>query len=239
MQQATVNLFADMGVQPATLQPGLGLATASTDNLAPNSAITAPSAGASVSSGTIVTITGTAVDIGGGVVGGVEISTDGGATWHPATGRESWSYSWQPTTVGPTTIKSRAVDDSGNLETPSAGMGVTVVGCTSSCGFWSDTTVPSVVDGGTRQPGGAGAAVPPCRERDYYRRPILQGEHQYGHPRRQPLVEQRNTCLRQPRSQQKPLQAGSRCSSRARCPSPPTRSTWCRIMPTTATTAPT
>ncbi len=35
MQQATVNLFADMGVQPATLEPGLTLATASTDTVAP------------------------------------------------------------------------------------------------------------------------------------------------------------------------------------------------------------
>lgn len=35
MQQATVNLFADMGVQPASLQPGLVPATRSTDPLAP------------------------------------------------------------------------------------------------------------------------------------------------------------------------------------------------------------
>ena len=34
IRQATVNLFADMGVQPATLQPGLVAATASTDRLA-------------------------------------------------------------------------------------------------------------------------------------------------------------------------------------------------------------
>ena len=40
-------------------------------------------------------ITGTATDTGGGVVGGVEVSVDGG-TWHPATGRENWSYSWIP-----------------------------------------------------------------------------------------------------------------------------------------------
>ena len=31
MQQATVNLFADMGAQPATLMSGLTPATASTD----------------------------------------------------------------------------------------------------------------------------------------------------------------------------------------------------------------
>ena len=36
MQQATVNLFADMGVQPATLQSGLVPATQSTDALAQN-----------------------------------------------------------------------------------------------------------------------------------------------------------------------------------------------------------
>ena len=36
MQQATVNLFADMGVQPATLQPGLAAATRSADPLVPN-----------------------------------------------------------------------------------------------------------------------------------------------------------------------------------------------------------
>ena len=95
------------------------------------------------------------MDSGGGVVGGVEISTDGGTTWHPATGRESWSYSWKPTTVGSTIIKSRAVDDSGNLETPSAGMSVTVVAAAPpcpTCGFWSDSTVPGVVDGGPDSP---------------------------------------------------------------------------------------
>ena len=152
MQQATINLFADMGVQPVTRQPGLVAATASTDSVAPNSIITAPSAGSSITSGTIVTITGTATDSGGGVVGGVEISTDGGTTWHPATGRESWSYSWQPKTTGSTVIKSRAVDDSGNLENPSAGRGVTVLACTSCVGFWSDTTVPTVVDAGPDNP---------------------------------------------------------------------------------------
>ncbi len=152
MQQATVNLFADMGVQPATRQPGLAAATASIDHAAPNSGFTAPSAGSSVTSGTIVTITGTAVDNGGGVVGGVEISTDGGTIWHPAIGRESWSYSWQPTTLGSAIIKSRAVDDSGNLESPSVGMGVTVVACTSCVGLWPNTAVPGVVDAGPDDP---------------------------------------------------------------------------------------
>ena len=46
MQQATVNLFADMGAQPATLMSGLTPATASTDTTPPTSTITSPSSGA-------------------------------------------------------------------------------------------------------------------------------------------------------------------------------------------------
>ena len=129
MQQATVNLLADMGVQPATLQSGLTAATASTDKTPPTSTITSPAAGTTVQSGTPVTIAGTATDTGGGVVGGVEVSVDGGTTWHPATGRSNWSYTWTPGgTSGSVTIKSRAVDDSGNLETPAAGIAVTMQG---------------------------------------------------------------------------------------------------------------
>ena len=46
--------------------------------------------------GTPFTITGTATDTGGGRVGGVEVSVDGGTTWHPATGRANWTYTWTP-----------------------------------------------------------------------------------------------------------------------------------------------
>ena len=45
MQQATVNLFADMGAQPATIASGLTAATASTDTTAPTATITSPTAG--------------------------------------------------------------------------------------------------------------------------------------------------------------------------------------------------
>ncbi len=116
MRQAMVNLFADMGVQPATLQNGLALATASTDTTPPISTITSPAPGTMVSAGSQVTVTGTSQDFGGGVVGGVEVSVDDGATWHPAVGRENWSYVFTPATSGRLTVQSRAVDDSGNLE---------------------------------------------------------------------------------------------------------------------------
>jgi hypothetical protein len=52
MQQATVNLLADMGPQPATLESDLTPAAVSTDHTSPTSAITSPSAGATFTNGT-------------------------------------------------------------------------------------------------------------------------------------------------------------------------------------------
>jgi len=130
MRQATVNVLADMGAQPATLQSGLVAGSPSTDAVAPTSSITAPAPGTSVAMGSTVTVTGTAVDAGGGVVAGVEVSVDGGVSWHPATGVGQWSFSWKAARPGPVTILSRAVDDSGNLETPGPGVAMTVAGPT-------------------------------------------------------------------------------------------------------------
>lgn len=153
MRQGTVNLFADMGVQPATLQSDLVIATASTDNTPPVSTITSPATGAALQVGTLVTVAGTAVDSGGGVVGAVEISTDGGLTWHPATGRENWSYNWSPAGSGSVAILSRAVDDSGNLETPPAGVNVSVTPATLySYTIWPGTDAPNLADGGPDSP---------------------------------------------------------------------------------------
>jgi hypothetical protein len=115
IRQATVNLFADMGVQPATLQPGLVRAQPSTDAIAPVSKIASP---VRVMGDTMV-LSGTASDSGGGVVAGVEVSLDGGRRWHPAVGTTSWRFEGQaPGTAGNLRVVSRAVDDSGNLETP-------------------------------------------------------------------------------------------------------------------------
>ncbi len=114
MQQATVNLFADMGVQPATLMPGLVPASASTDLVAPTTVITAPAPGALLPNGSRVTITGTAND--NVLVAGVDVSVDGGATWIAATGTTNWAFTFTPTTQGPIVIKSRGFDDSGNME---------------------------------------------------------------------------------------------------------------------------
>ncbi len=120
IQQATVNLFADMGIQPANLQPDLVRATASTDRTPPESTVTSSAEGA-YPSGETVEITGTASDRGG-VVAGVEVSVDGGTTWHRANGTTEWSYVWQvPDGAGTATIVSRASDDSVNIEVPGEG----------------------------------------------------------------------------------------------------------------------
>jgi hypothetical protein len=106
-QQATVNLFADMGAQPATPMSGLVVTCPPADATPPRSTITANSGGV---------ITGTATDAGGGAVAGVEVSTNGGQTWSPATLTSpdgptvTWSYSGS----GP--AQSRATNDSGYTE---------------------------------------------------------------------------------------------------------------------------
>ena len=122
IQQATANLLADIGIQAASLQPDLAAPARSTDRSGPLSRIAFPTGGVSVT-GT-VTITGTATDAGG-TVGGVEISVDGGRTWHPAHGTDRWTYSWQvPAGSGTATLMTRATDDSINVETPGRGINV-------------------------------------------------------------------------------------------------------------------
>ncbi|MFC4784407.1 N,N-dimethylformamidase beta subunit family domain-containing protein [Nocardioides sp. MAHUQ-72] len=148
-RQATVNLFADMGVQPTTLQTGLTAATTSTDRTAPTSTITAPADGANVPAGSQVTVTGTASDTGGRV-GGIEVTTDGGTTWHRATGRESWTYTFTPDAGTTLKIRSRAADDSGNIEAPKPGITVTAGGgggsTTCPCTIWPSSAVPQGTD---------------------------------------------------------------------------------------------
>jgi Domain of unknown function (DUF4082)/Bacterial Ig-like domain/Bacterial Ig domain len=147
MQQATVNLFAMMGVQPATLMSGLVSGTAPNYSARPTSTITSPSAGATFTNGSTVTVSGTASDSGGGVVAGVEVSTNGGSTWHPVTTMSpagtsvTWSYTWSAVGSGPVTIMSRATDDAASTETPGPGVSVTV-NC--PCGLFGNNYTPSV-----------------------------------------------------------------------------------------------
>ena len=145
VQQAMVNLLADMGVQPSTLQATLRSRPSLPIIRAPTSTITQVST-TNPAKGQIVTVTGTASDVGG-VIAGVEVSTDGGNTWHPATSQVgattvNWTYTFQAGPPGTTTIKSRAVDDSVNLGVPGAGVTYTI---TPGNSIFSATDTPAIV----------------------------------------------------------------------------------------------
>jgi hypothetical protein len=147
MQQATLNLFADMGVQPATMQSNLVAATPSTDYIAPTSTITSPANGASFPARSTVTISGTATDAS--VVAGMEISVDGGSTWEPVTtvselgGNITWSFNWSPEIQGAITVKTRGFDDSGNMETPGAGIVINILPPNCPCTIFRPTDAPA------------------------------------------------------------------------------------------------
>ena len=155
MQQATVNLLADLGAQPSTLQDALQPASASTDTTPPTVAVTSPAADASVPGGAI-TITGTASDVGG-VVGAVEISTDDGTTWRRAAGRENWTYTYSAA-EGPALIRVRAVDDSVNLSAPVTHT-FTVLPRECPCSIWPDTATPATTNANDNQAGGIEVGV--------------------------------------------------------------------------------
>ncbi|MDB5567130.1 N,N-dimethylformamidase beta subunit family domain-containing protein, partial [Caballeronia mineralivorans] len=142
VQQSMVNLLADMGVQPETLQASLVLAQASNDHTPPTVVITSPTGGTSVSQGQTLTVTGTAADIGGRVAG-IEVSTDSGATWHPAAGTSNWSYMWTATGAGTHVIEARASDDSVNLTSSPATLSINVTGSSSGPSLFTASNTPA------------------------------------------------------------------------------------------------
>jgi hypothetical protein len=146
MQQATVNLLADMSAQPRTLMSGVTPAIKGLDVTGPTAVITSPANGSTVPAGATRTITGTAVDVGGGQVGVVEVSVDGGATFHRATGLDNWTYSWTPSVLGAVSIKVRASDDGASLGA-TATSNVTVGAQQCPCTVFG-STVPANPDSG-------------------------------------------------------------------------------------------
>jgi len=81
----------------ATLSPG------------PTTQIVSPLTDTSVSVA-VVSVTGEAHSDTGSLVTLVEVSTDNGVSWNPASGTTSWSYSWEPTGEGIYSLLSRATD---------------------------------------------------------------------------------------------------------------------------------
>jgi len=104
-------------------------ATAPADTAAPVSKITRPTAGATISAGQSYVIEGIGSDES--TVAEVEVSLDDGKTWSVAKSISSpgtfrWEYVWQNPTEGEYTIRVRATDSAGNIESPAAGVKVTV-----------------------------------------------------------------------------------------------------------------
>jgi hypothetical protein len=124
VRQATVNLLADMGAQPGSLQAGLVPGTP--DTTAPTSTIATPASGAVLTAGVPTTVTGTATDVGG-QVSKVEVSTNDGASWTQASGTSSWTFAWTPSAGGQAILRSRATDTGGNRESSSVPVTVTVM----------------------------------------------------------------------------------------------------------------
>ncbi|KUM41157.1 DUF4082 domain-containing protein [Arthrobacter sp. EPSL27] len=150
MQQAQINLLADMGAQPATRDAALSPATASTDTAGPAVAITSPADGTTVKHGSAVTVSGTASDAAG-IVAGVEVSTDGGATWRPAQGKQNWTYTYIQKGLATASIQVRAIDDSANIGAP-ATRGLKLTGPYSVFGQ-QVPDVPDSQDGGAYELG--------------------------------------------------------------------------------------
>jgi len=146
-EQATVNLLADMGVQPVTLQSTLVGASQSADTSGPTVNVASPSSGSTVPAMSPVTVSGTATDNGGGVVARVEVSVDNGTTWLPATGLGNWSYSWTPTQTGNFTIQVRAEDDSDNVGS-TVNIPVTVGPQSCPCSIFPNSATPTKPDSG-------------------------------------------------------------------------------------------
>jgi hypothetical protein len=136
MIQATMNVFADMSAQPSSRQAGTVAPTKTTDTTAPTATLAATPA--TVADGTKVTLSGTATDAGG-LVAGIEVSVDGGTSWHPAKGQSSWTYSWIAHGYPSVRVKVRATDDSGNTQTPGAG---NVINVTCPCTMFGNNVTP-------------------------------------------------------------------------------------------------
>lgn len=115
LQQATVNILADMSVRPGSPHESLVVSDASSDVTPPVAIIEQPAELQEFTFHLPVRVSGSATDAGG-VAAAVEVSTNGGASWHPASGVDRWTYEFAPRERGYFPILARAIDDSGNIQ---------------------------------------------------------------------------------------------------------------------------
>ena len=161
---------------------------------------------------------------GGGVVAGVEVSTDGGATWHPASGHDELDLQ-----LGRARQPERDHQVPGGRrqrQHRDAVRGDSVnVGCT--CSIWGtggDAGHQRLRRAPRRSRSGSSSSSDISGLRQRY--PVLQGQHQHRHPHRQPVDRLRDASWRRRPSPARPPPAGSRSPSRPRWRSTRTRRTW-------------
>lgn len=126
MQQAQVNLLADMDALPTDLMDGLVMPTAPKDLVAPTVTVTDAPSG-TVKNGQQITVSGTASDTGG-IVAAVEYSFDGGTTWSRAEGTTAWTFTAAQQGTGEADLLVRAIDDSANYPQTAAAVSLNVSG---------------------------------------------------------------------------------------------------------------
>ncbi len=168
--------------QPTTSLPR----PASTDTTPPTSTVSAPTSGTTISQGSLVTVTGTAQDVGG-IVAGVEVSIDGGSTWHPANGTTNWSYSGILTGNGPGAIQVRATDDSARTQ---ASPTKVAINSPCPCSIFG-VAKPRLEDANDASSVTLGVKFTSSTRRLHHRRAVLQGCGQHRSPHRHAVLQQR------------------------------------------------
>ncbi len=119
---AGTSISATSSLTPICFAPASARAAA--DSIPPITRVTSPAANSNVLAGQPLTIRGTALDAGGSSVQKIEVSLDEGVTWNLARAVHNieasliWEFTWQNPVVGTKTIRVRAYDWFGNIESP-------------------------------------------------------------------------------------------------------------------------
>jgi len=131
------------------------------DSIPPTTTINYPVYNASIAVGQgALTIRGISKDSGGSSVKQVEVSLDNGQAWNfadPVSNEEGnliWQFIWQNPSVGSFTIKARATDWVGNVETPGLGIPINVVAVSAT-----PTPTPTPIATPTPTPGAISGTV--------------------------------------------------------------------------------
>jgi hypothetical protein len=122
IQQAMVNLFADMGVEPETLQDNLVPGGVPVDHRAPDVTINPWLSNLKYYSGDVFSLSGTASDLEGHLAG-VAVAVDGNPNLH-ASDNGDWAVNVQVFGAGSHAVKIRAFDTSLNVSEASVAVNI-------------------------------------------------------------------------------------------------------------------